>query len=215
MKAIICLPALNEAESIGLLIRELENAGLDFILSDGGSTDGTVEIARKSGVTILKRSAPGKGVGIREAISFAYENNYEVLVTMDCDNTYPVNSIPELLRAAESSDLVLACRDYSKISLPRRIANNLHNFSFHLLFGRKLSDINTGMRAIRVSAFHSILTAEGMDLEAEMCCKAENNKLKIAEINIDYQKERTGESKVKPSDFFLILRRIWREKWQH
>lgn len=79
----------------------------------------------------------------------------------------------------------------------------------------KIYDINTGMRVIKVSSYCNLLEAMGMDLEAEMCCKAVKNNLKISQIAIDYKTERTGDSKVRPGDFFLILFRIAREKWSN
>lgn len=130
MKILVCLPALNERESIDGMIAEIKKLNFDIVVSDAGSNDGTDKIAEDMGVKVLRRSAPGKGVGVREAISFADSSGYDFLVTIDCDNTYPVNSIPELLAAAPGADLVLGARNYSKISNARRWANQIHNLLF-------------------------------------------------------------------------------------
>ena len=60
MRALICLPTYNEEKSIRPLAEKILKMGYDLVVTDGGSTDQTVSIARSMNITVLERKGKGK-----------------------------------------------------------------------------------------------------------------------------------------------------------
>ena len=112
MKTLVCLPTRNERESVAAMIERIRSLGYDLILSDERSDDGTVAIAEGLGVTVHQRDGSGKGFGVRKALEVAAAGGYDVLVLIDCDLTYPVERIPDLLAQMQTADMVVGCRDF-------------------------------------------------------------------------------------------------------
>jgi dolichol-phosphate mannosyltransferase len=210
MKAVVCLPAYNEIESIRIMIEKIRAEGLEVWVSDGGSTDGTKEVAREMGVRLLERPGRGKAFGVREALLAAARDGYDVLFTIDCDNTYPVEKIPEMLGCFPESDLVLGIRDMRSISFIRRMVNRFHSGLLSFLSGKQFQDVNTGLRGYRCKLFAEKMESNWMELEVESCFKAVKAGWKIREIPVSYA-SRMGESTAGIKDFIEITGRIIRE----
>lgn len=216
MKAVVCLPTRNEKDSIQLMIDQVKALKLPLFISDESSTDGTLEIAKKNNVPVYQRDGSGKGFGIRKAVQAARELGYDVLVTIDCDCTYPSGRIPELLAKVESgAGMVIGVRDMRNIPPFHRLPNIAHTLAINLLyfrwFGNWLHDINSGMRAWRVNSLKQF-KSRAFDIEAEVTIRAIKAGLKIAEIPVAYEK-RVGESKIRIKDGFSILWRIVKERF--
>jgi len=71
MKTLVCLPTYNEIKSVEPMIDRIRNIGLDLILCDQNSTDGTVEKAGSKSVPVYQRDGYGKGWGVRKALEVA------------------------------------------------------------------------------------------------------------------------------------------------
>jgi len=211
MKVVICLPTMNEIESIQYMIDKIRPLGYDLFISDQSSVDGTIDVAKKNKVPVYQRDGPGKGFGVRKALQVAKEKGYDVLVLIDCDRTYPVEYIPIILEQMERYDLVIGKRDLKEVRLLHRLPNKVHTLALNILFGGNLKDINSGLRAFKVNRFRRFYS-KGFDIEAEITAKALKNKLRIKEIPITYRK-RAGESKIRVNDGFLILWRIIKERF--
>jgi len=210
-KVVVCLPTRNESQSVQYMIDKIKSLGYDLFISDSNSNDGTIEIAKKNKVPVYQRDGPGKGFGIRKALQIAKEKGYDVLVLIDCDKTYPVEYIPIMLRYMPKYDMVVGARGLEEIKPFHRLPNKAHTIAINLLFGGRLKDINSGLRAFKVNKFKRF-RSKGFDIEAEITVKALKNKLKIKEIPIKYQK-RVGHSKIRIKDGFLILSRIIKERF--
>jgi glycosyltransferase involved in cell wall biosynthesis len=213
IRPVVCLPTRNEIGCVAEMLVQIRDLGLAVFICDSGSTDGTREAASALGVSVYDREGPGKGYGIRKALQVAYEAGFTHLVLLDCDNTYPVSSIPDLLRHADTADCVMGIRPMRDISLVRRLVNYLHTGLINILFGASLKDINTGMRVLRVEKFRGILSANNFDIEAQMSSMALKRGLKLTEVPVSYHK-RTGKSKIGARDFFEIIFRILRERFR-
>ena len=215
MNAIACLPTYNEVESIELMIDAIEALGLPLFVTDGGSTDGTRDIISKKGIELFDREkGSGKGAGIQKALDVAKEKGYEWIVFTDCDMTYPVDSIPNLLAVCEDQDMVVGVRSMQDIAFLRRLGNLLFIGLINTLFRAKLTDVVSGMRAVKVSSFQGKLNSLNFEPEIEMTCMALKKGYKIKEIPISYR-SRKGKSKIGLSDLFVLVNRIfkeWKEK---
>ena len=101
----VILPALNEEDSIGMVIDEIpvEEMGrrgykASIIVVDNGSTDRTGEIAREKGARVIVEPARGKGMAIRAAFE-ALSGDF--IFILDADYTYPATHISEMLEVLE------------------------------------------------------------------------------------------------------------------
>ncbi len=218
MKAVVCLPTRNEKDSIQLMIDNIKKLKLPVFISDENSTDGTIAIAVENNVPVYQRDGKGKGYGMRKAFEVARQLGYDVLVTIDCDCTYPSERIPDLLKAIEEgAGMVIGVRNMKNIRRLHRIPNKLHTLAINLLFFRFFGkdnwfhDINSGMRAFRLDRIKP-LRSKGFDVEAEITIRAIKEGLKIKELPIEYEK-RVGESKIRIKDGFAILMRIFKERF--
>lgn len=213
MRPAVCLPTKNEAASIEKMIDGVAALGYDMFVCDEESSDGTIELAHKKGINVYQRDGQGKGFGVQKAIEIAMEQGYEILVLIDCDCSYPVESIPALLELIPEYDIVVGARSMQRIEFSHRLVNYLHTGLVNLLYSASLQDINAGMRAFKVVKFNGQIDAKGFDVEAQMTAVALKNGIRIMEVPIEYRK-RKGRSKIRPHDTFVILWRIFIERFR-
>ncbi|XRO76038.1 glycosyltransferase family 2 protein [Methanocaldococcus sp. 28A] len=196
---VVLLPALNEEETIGKVIDEipfkkLENEGYNVkvVVANGHSTDKTAEIAKKKGA-IVYNVPIGKARGVKRALELI-DFNYDYLVMLDSDYTYPPEYIYDIVKALEKYDVVIGSRLKGKIENGAMSkVNKLGNFGLTLLatilYGMKISDLCTGMWGFRKYVLESIkIDADGFDLEANFYTEIVKKGFNIGEIVINYRK---------------------------
>src|SRR5262245_24122266 len=117
-RVIVVIPTYNEAENLPLLVpRVLEqDPRIEILVVDDGSPDGTGKLADELAagsqrVHVLHRAAKqGLGAAYRAGIRRALDLGADLVVQMDADFSHPPETLPELLREAESHDVVLGSR---------------------------------------------------------------------------------------------------------
>jgi len=125
-KILVFVPTYNEVENAPTLCRELFQLGLDcdVLFVDDNSPDGTadaLEAMRSEFPRLLVQKRSGKlGIGSAHAgaIEWAYENAYDIVVTLDGDFSHSPADIPKLVKAAESADIAVGSRWLTANSLP-------------------------------------------------------------------------------------------------
>jgi len=194
----VAMITLNEEAAVAKVIGDIQRAvsGLDAeILVVDSSRDKTPEIAAAMGARVI-RQFPPQGYG-RAMMRALMDAQGAVVITLDCDDTYPASRIPELAKVVLSgaTDIVNASRLGTRPeSMP--FANYLANRFFALLsrivLGVKTSDVHSGMRAYRRSMFrHLRFDAAGPALPVELLLKPALLGYRVAEIFIPYR-ERIG-----------------------
>ena len=212
MNVLVCLPTRNEALSITRMVQAIRAIGFKVFVVDEHSTDGTCEIAASLNVPVYQRDGSGKGWGVRKAVEVAAKTGQEILVLIDCDCTYAPEDIPRLLERMDGCGCVIGCRPMATISWSHRVVNYLHTGAINVLFGARLHDINSGLRALRVAAYAGRLTATGFDIEAQMTTTAVKCGWRVSEVPIQYH-TRVGRSKIRVWDTVRILWRILKERF--
>ena len=193
---------MNEEQAVGRVIQDIRRIvpEAEILLVDS-SKDRTPTIAESLGARVI-RQFPPKGYG--PAMDLALRSAAgAVVVTMDCDDTYPAERIPELaaLVLGDGYDVVDASRlDGKPAAMPW--PNYLANYGFALLasvlFGRRITDLHSGMRAYRKSMLDRLsYQAQGAALPVELLLRPIKLGFKVKTVFIDYR-ERVGVSTMRP-----------------
>ncbi|HVL47314.1 MAG TPA: glycosyltransferase family 2 protein [Candidatus Thermoplasmatota archaeon] len=200
----ILIPTKNEEAGIGETLRAIPLAALaqqnwlvDLLVVDGSSRDRTREIAANLGARVVVRRGNGKGNDFRAALSAI---KGDIVVMIDADNTYPAEAIPEFVEAAANgSDVVMGTRLKGRIeegamTSTNRFGNRALSLLASVLYGRRCTDVCTGMWAFKRSALDKLhLNAERFEIEAELFAQSAKAGLRIKEIPIQYRL-RSGKS---------------------
>ncbi|MFH1721837.1 MAG: glycosyltransferase family 2 protein [Candidatus Altiarchaeota archaeon] len=208
----IIIPAYNEECGLPLVLERIKDLKLkdsEVIVVDDGSTDSTKDKTQGYDVKLLVHEKNrGKAEAFRTGFA-ASSGNYIVMV--DADNTYPIESIPEIVGLLKGGyDSVVGSRFKGHIKGMTTL-NKIGNFSIMVLlrslFGSKTSDPLSGLRGFRRSVFETInLQSEGFELETEMSIKVASIGLSEIDIPIEYR-ERQGETKLKPLNDGVMIGR--------
>jgi Glycosyl transferase family 2 len=200
----LIIPALNEAESLRVLLPELAPFGLkQIIVVDNGSTDETVEVARSLGAYVVSEPQKGYGQACWRGVQAAADLGAEVLVFMDGDGSDDPADLPAMLAplAEERADLVLGSRVTSRAEagavLPQaRLGNWLVSHIINLMYGTSLHDIGS-FRVIRRTALQALQMREmTFGWPVEMLVKSARARYQIVEIPLHYRRRKAGHSKV-------------------
>ena len=143
-KFLIFIPTLNEAQNIGLLLKEMSQvqmpAEYDILVLDDNSPDGTGQIldelkTKMPNLNVIhKMNRNGIGGAHKDGIQWAYDHGYKTLVTMDADFTHPPAKIPELFKSNSQFDVVVGSRYLQKNSLDGwNLMRKLLTWTAHIL----------------------------------------------------------------------------------
>lgn len=209
----------NEEKAIAVVVGDIKKVVPEAeILIVDSSEDRTPEIAESLGVKVIRQYPPR---GYNPAMYLALKSaKGEVIVTLDCDNTYPVEQIPILVNRIlkDNYDVVDTSRLKTKPDKMPWI-NYLANFGFALLasilFCRRITDLHSGMRAYRKKIIDKIeFDVAGTALPAELLLKTIRLGYRVDTVFIDY-KERIGSSKLQPlSGAWWTLKKILNNRFK-
>ena len=220
----VIVAAYNEEGGLGPTLAELrEILGSQFYLVvDGNSTDGTVEIAKDLGANVFVQEGRGKGNAISQAIKRIHYNP-EYVVFTDADFTYPAKCILEMIQILEEKPSVgmVTGNRFNHIESPEvmkkpfYVGNRLLAMTQRVLNGVHLEDPLTGLRVVRWGILKGWRPkSKGFDIEAELNHQVERSGFQIVEVSIPYRM-RIGEKKLKLRHGFVILKRIIAESVIH
>lgn len=170
--------------------------GAEVLLVDS-SADRTPQIAEENGARVLRQFPPrGYGPAMERAL---LEPERDIVVTLDCDGTYPADRLPELVaRVRGGVDLVGTSRidghRPAAMPWPNYLANKAFNIFASVVFTRRIRDVHSGMRAYRRTMLHAIRWhADAPALPVELLLKPIRLGYRVEEIPIRYA-ERLGET---------------------
>ncbi len=197
----ILLPACNEAAAIAGVLRAVRAAvpEAEIIVIDDGSTDATGDIARSEGVRVLTHAlTTGAGRSVKDGIQAA---GHEYIVMLDSDGTYPAERIPDLLAALDRGfDLVIGARRgrHYRGSILKFAARTVFRLIAQFATGKRIPDINSGMRAFRRSTMTTYFPrlCDGFSLPTTMTLAFLFTGRSVAYVPIAYAR-RIGTSKVR------------------
>ena len=195
MKLTVSMITMNEEGAVAKVIGDIRRVapGAEILLVDS-SKDRTAEIAQELGCRVIKQFPPqGYGPAMDRAVR---EASGDVVITLDCDDTYPVDVIPRLVERIEQGyDLVNTTRTWRRpkaMPLANFLANRAFALTARILHGLKTTDVHSGMRAYRKSMIDAVRwTPRGAALPVDMYVIPFRRGFRVTEIPIDYR-ERIG-----------------------
>nr|WP_264475216.1 dolichyl-phosphate hexose transferase [Halorubellus salinus] len=196
----VVMGTYNEEAAIGTVLDDIERVtdGKAEVVCIDGSDDRTPEIAREKGATVVEQEPQGYGVAVREAV---LTPNRPVVVTTDCDDTYPMDALPRFLeKINEGYDVVSGDRLYHGAdAMPafNRFGNHAFAVLASALMGTRVHDTTTGMRAYRRDVLQDVVWTTNTALSAELLIRPAMRGYDVVEIPITYG-ERAGETKLDP-----------------
>jgi dolichol-phosphate hexosyltransferase len=208
---VILLPTLNEEEGLARTLRDLPfdqlagaKARIQPLVIDGGSTDGTLGVAREWGIPVLRQDGRGKGGAVLEAMAWVHRLGIPFVVALDADATYPTDLIlPMLSHLQGGADLVIGVRrpawgpPSGLKDLTHRLGNVLMSYTASLLTRRPILDLCSGFWGVSTARFMGLgLDDSGFAIEAELVLESAHQGLIIRQIPVPYY-ERVGQAKLR------------------
>lgn len=197
----IVIPFYNEASSLPILLRQLEEERIrlgikvEYIVVDDGSTDGGAAAASAVALPHLAVVRLRRNFGKSVALSAGFQQaKGDVVVTMDADLQDNPENLGALLAAVASGyDVVSGWKRDRQDTLSRRIASRLYNTLVGLAVGRRFHDVNSGYKAYRRWVLDG-LRAYGENHRI-LLLNAAINGAKILEVPVSHRPRAYGKSK--------------------
>jgi glycosyltransferase involved in cell wall biosynthesis len=195
MKLTVSMITMNEERAVAKVVEDIRRVapGAEIFVVDS-SRDRTAEIATELGCRVFKQFPPkGYGPAMDRAVRDA---GGDVVITLDCDDTYPVDVIPEMMRRMDAgADLVNTTRVKRRpkaMPFANFLANRVFALGARVLHGLKTTDVHSGMRAYRKSMLERVQwNPRGPALPVDMIVIPYRMGFNVEEIAIDYR-ERVG-----------------------
>jgi len=207
------IPARNEAAVVGHVVQECLRYVGTVLVIEGGSTDGTAEIAAAAGARVIHDQGLGKGAAIRQAMKYV---TTPICVFVDADGSHDPIDIPLLVAPIKaglanhvSGSRLLGGSDElhgGGDEFLRLMGSAFITYLINRRFGVRLSDSQNGFRAIRTDLFNSLdLRSLHTTIEMELIMATLAAGHCIAEVPTHERPRVAGYSKIslaKPSTWF-------------
>lgn len=209
----VVIPCYNEAPTIAEVVSDFKTQLPDatVYVFDNNSTDGSAELARGAGATVVHSPQQGKGNVLRHMASTVDADLY---VVADGDGTYDATAAPAMVERVkrENLDMLVGTRleefEGGSFRPFHWLGNRLVSGLVRVLFRAPLTDVLSGYRVLS-RRFVTIVrpTTPGFQVETEMTAQALTKRLAVAEMPVRYGRRPEGShSKLGTySDGFLIL----------
>jgi glycosyltransferase involved in cell wall biosynthesis len=206
MKLVVMIPAYNEEETIGSVIKEIPRdccEEVKVLVIDDGSSDNTVKEAERAGADNIISFKRNKGLApaFRAGLETALEMGADIIVNTDADGQYNGKEIPKLIKPIidGKADIVLGSRFKGWIEympIHKKITNRIASFVTRQVSGLPISDAQTGFRAFTKDAALHLNVMAGYTYVQETLMQAANYGLVIEEVPIEFRKRKGGESRL-------------------
>jgi dolichol-phosphate mannosyltransferase len=195
MKIIAIIPAKNEENTRGEVVKKARKFCDMIYVFDDGSSDMT---ARVSNADVISNPCNlGKGTTLRSGMLWLFWNKIlnedDVVIFLDADGQHPVESIPDLLEFMKDNDMCVGWRYIRDYPTHKKFGNWFLSRWCSLLAGTNIKDSESGMRAIRTPLLRDILKYSSsrkyaVEMEMNIIAGRLGYKIKFVPIPSDYIK---------------------------
>ncbi|MCI1273959.1 MAG: glycosyltransferase family 2 protein [Clostridiaceae bacterium] len=197
MKLIIQIPCFNEEAALPITLKALPKSidGIDdieILIIDDGSTDNTVEIAKKLGIKnfVIQKQNMGLAKAFTSGINKALELGADIIVNTDADNQYCADDIEKLVTPiiAGQADIVIGARPVSKIkhfSILKKLLQKLGSWVMRMVSSTKIEDAPSGFRAFSKDAALQLNVFDKYSYTMETIIQARAKGLRLLSVPIN------------------------------
>jgi len=222
VRATVCLPTYNERENLERMVRALGEHGVNVLVIDDNSPDGTGELADRLAeeldhVQVLHRDRKeGLGPAYLAGFRHALAGGAELILEMDCDFSHDPADVPRLLAAADEADLVLGSRyvgggSVRNWGLVRRFVSAGGSLYARLLLGVGIRDLTGGFKCYRARVLETIdldaISSRGYAFQIETTYRALRAGFRVVEVPIAFVDRERGGSKMSKT---IVAEAIWK-----
>lgn len=216
---VVVIPAYNEHAGVGPTLDRVRETlaatpfTFEIVVVDDGSTDATAENAERHGVRVIRLPENrGYGAALKTGI---LKSRSEYVIIIDADGTYPPEAIPELLARMAENDMAVGARSPNDTSIQRRRrpAKKVLSVLASYLAGRRIPDLNSGLRVMRRSVLMEFLhiLPSGFSFTTTITLALLCNNYLVSYLPIECA-SRVGSSKLRAKEFtafiMLVLRTV-------
>lgn len=196
MKLVVQIPCLNEAQTLPLVLKTIPKriSGIDEIvvlIIDDGSTDKTVEVAKKHGVKdfVIHPTTMGLARSFQDGVNYGLEAGADIIVNTDGDNQYPQEKITDLVQPIleNRADIVIADRQTSEIahfSPVKKFLQKWGSKTVNWAAGTKLPDAASGFRAYSKNSLLRLNVTTKFSYAMETIIQAGNKNMAIVSVPV-------------------------------
>jgi dolichol-phosphate mannosyltransferase len=232
MKVLIIVPTYNERENLPAIVTQiLEPLPYEILVVDDQSPDGTGAIAddlarRYPGrLHVMHRTGKrGLGLSYLDGFRWALENNADLICQMDADLSHDPKYLPDLVKAADTYDLVLGSRYLNGISvinwpLRRILLSWFANRYVRAITGLTTCDTTSGFRCWRRDALASLhverFISQRYAFTVETVFEVARRGGRVGEVPIIFVERRVGASKMSGPVLLESMLMPWRLVWRN
>ena len=228
--ALVCLPTYNERQNLASLVEEvLDTAPVDVLVIDDNSADGTGRVAdllakkNPGRVFVLHRGRKlGLGTAYVDGFRWGLERGYRLLLEMDADFSHQPRYLPELLRAAETFDVVLGSRyvdggGTENWGLVRQALSRGGSVYTRSILHLPVKDPTTGFKCFRREVLDAVdlatVTTTGYAFQIELTYRAWKLGFRIKEVPIVFFERENGRSKMSGDIVREAVTAVWKMRF--
>lgn len=198
MKTLIIIPAFNEEKNLPTLIEDIKSYGYDYLIINDCSTDNTLSMASDNKYNILNLPVNMGIAGVtRIGFMYAYDNDYDCVVSVDGDGQHQPSYIHGLIKEIENGyDYVVGSRfiDEEKPFSLRMIGSRMLCFLIKIKTGKTVTDPTSGMRAVGKKVVLEFSKGMNFFAEPDALCYLIKRGFNTKEIQVTMEERKEGTS---------------------
>jgi glycosyltransferase involved in cell wall biosynthesis len=207
LRRVAIVPALNEEHTVQLVIDELRafDAGLDVVVIDDGSSDGTADAAAAKGAYVLRLPFNlGIGGAVQTGFKFAFEHDYDIAVRVDGDGQHDPAQLARILAPVlrGEADIVVGSRFAAEeggyqSSRSRRVGIRILASVVSRIVGQRVTDTTSGFQALNRQGIALFAHDYPHDYpEVEATVMVFRHRLRLQEVPVSMRERGGGQSSI-------------------
>lgn len=232
--SLVIIPTFNEAHNIGRLIDQIlsQNGGIDVLVIDDNSPDGTAGIVQQKimekgdRVALIERDGKqGLGTAYVKGFKYALEEEYQYICEMDADFSHNPEDLSRLIETVKSGEADVAigsryCQGISIVNWPlsRLILSYCANLYARLITGLPVKDTTAGFKCIHRKVLQSLdlnkIGSNGYAFQIEIHYRAWQAGYSLKEVSIIFREREEGVSKMSNSIVREAIWKVWSLKFR-